>query len=119
MLKALFNLSVHSYDTTVDEEEETHFVRLVTVLHDLLLADAQSAARKHELDNHVINLLTNMPDQCLKQLVTIVVADHVAVPKMVYEGQNMSALYEILRFLENRFGSDPVTIILFKNCSRN
>lgn len=112
-MKALFNLSVHSYDTTVDEEEETHFVRLVTVLHDLLLADAQSATRKQELDNHVINLLTNMPDQCLKQLVTMVTVNQVVVPKMVYEGQNMSALYEILRFLRNRFGSDPVIFTLF------
>ena len=50
VLKVLFNLTVRSNDSnTVDEEEEAHFLRLVSILHDLLLCEVQSAEKQQEL----------------------------------------------------------------------
>ena len=50
VLKVLFNLTVKTSDAgMVDEEQEAHFLRLVSILHDLLTCDVQSLDKQHEL----------------------------------------------------------------------
>lgn len=89
-------------DETVDEEEETQYFQLVLILRQLLLVTTQSEAKKLELHNNVINLLTNVPGKCFQNLLTPVQDDK--LPKdLQFEEMDMSAIRKIVDFLENRF----------------
>ncbi|KAG8230759.1 hypothetical protein J437_LFUL009819 [Ladona fulva] len=81
VLKVLFNLTVGKgkFDHTgemrriFDEEEEAHFLRLTTVLHDLLLCDAKTPSKRDELrkifdeeeEAHFLRLTTVLHDLLL------------------------------------------------------
>lgn len=83
-------------------------MRLVTIMYNLLLVPVQNNDKKLTLHSNIVNLLTNMPDKCYKQLVTPV-QEGQSIPKIVqYEEQNMMAIYELLRFLESRFAEQNV-----------
>ncbi|KAK9730971.1 Guanine nucleotide exchange factor synembryn [Popillia japonica] len=104
ILKTLFNLTLRSKNQAImEEEEECHYLRLVTVLHDLLLVETEEKDKKLELTGHIIHLLLNMPDYCLKPLIRPIEDDVEAAPEITYERYNMSALHEILRYLKSRF----------------
>ncbi|XP_014671186.1 PREDICTED: synembryn-A-like [Priapulus caudatus] len=49
ILKVLFNLTVHVDKTNLDEEEEAHFMRMVSILHDLLICQTESKEKREEL----------------------------------------------------------------------
>lgn len=113
ILKVLFNLTVHTDKRSdIDEEEEAYYMHLVTVLRNLLISEAQSPSKKLELHSHIINLLTNMPNSCYKQLV-VALKENSNVPKnLQYEEQNMEAIYQVFTFLESRFTNDVVSIVM-------
>jgi hypothetical protein len=55
VLKALFNLTAKSEECEEGQEEERgQFVCLATILHDLLLSEAQSCEKHYELHKYVI-----------------------------------------------------------------
>ncbi|XP_069680311.1 synembryn-A [Periplaneta americana] len=101
VLKVLFNLTVKSGDqTSVDEEEEAHFLRLVSILHDLLLCECQSCEKQDELHNHTVNLLMSIPSNCYEELMTPVQRSPHDPPKeFEYDGRNMEAVAVLLDFL--------------------
>jgi hypothetical protein len=58
-LKALFNLTAKSGENEEEEgreEERDQFVRLASILHDLLLSEAQSCEKQYELHKYVVCL---------------------------------------------------------------
>lgn len=101
VLKVLFNLTVKSSDSSVvDEEEEAHFLRLVSILHDLLLCDVQSLEKHQELHNHTVNLLTSIPSNCYEELMTPIQRSTRDPEKDVeYDGRNMEAVAVLIEFL--------------------
>jgi hypothetical protein len=56
VLKVLFNLTVAVDKNSLDEEEEAHFMRLVSVLHDLLLIETATKDKKEEVERWVLPL---------------------------------------------------------------
>ncbi|CAF0858013.1 unnamed protein product [Didymodactylos carnosus] len=97
ILKTLFNLTVdlpnitHSY-ALQEEEEEAHLQRLVSILRELLLCFAQNSDKQFELQNHIINLLTNMPKTCFEELLTPVNDDESEDSDYEYEGEEIMNL---------------------------
>ncbi|KAG1658186.1 Synembryn-A [Nymphon striatum] len=95
ILKVLFNLTTTSNDTDLDEEEESHYLRLVSILHDLILTDSTEQQRKHEILGHIINLLTNMPSSSYEQLLSpqSLNTSKIQISKdNVYDGMNVEAV---------------------------
>ncbi|CAF1311459.1 unnamed protein product, partial [Didymodactylos carnosus] len=107
ILKTLFNLTVdlpnitHSY-ALQEEEEEAHLMRLVSILRELLLCMGPNSEKQFELQNHIINLLTNMPKTCFEELLTPVNNDENEDSDYEYEGKNMEAINIVLQFLDYR-----------------
>ncbi|KAG8176562.1 hypothetical protein JTE90_010773 [Oedothorax gibbosus] len=103
VLKCLFNLTVSVEKGDMEEEEEAHYMRLVSILHDILLSDTKSAEKKEELQSHTIDLLTTMPMSTYEELLTPVLRpeDEKDNP-MVFEGMDMEAVGILLSFLERR-----------------
>ncbi|CAF0737113.1 unnamed protein product [Rotaria sordida] len=106
ILKTLYNLTVdlpnltHSY-AIQEEEEEAHLMRLVSILRELLLCYGPNDEKQMELQNHIINLLTNMPKTCFEELLSpAVLEDENGGDE--HNGKNMEAINIILRFLDHR-----------------
>ncbi|XP_035221849.1 synembryn-A-like isoform X2 [Stegodyphus dumicola] len=104
VLKVLFNLTVNVEKYNMEEEEEAHYMRLVSILHDILLSDAKPAEKKEELLSHTIDLLTNMPMSSYEELLTPVLKIHdTKVDNVVeFDGMNMEAICVLLNFLDKR-----------------
>lgn len=105
ILKILFNLTVTVDKNTLDEEEEGHFMRLVSVLRDLLMIKTLSKDRQEELTSHTVNLLTNIPRDCYEELLiplNEVDIEGVENKEVEYDGRNMEAIIVLLNFLYNR-----------------
>ncbi|CAF0782941.1 unnamed protein product [Adineta steineri] len=106
ILKTLYNLTVdlpnltHSY-AIQEEEEEAHLMRLVSILRELLLCYGPNNEKQMELQNHIINLLTNMPKTCFEELLSPAVLDD-DNDNDEHNGKNMEAINTILRFLDHR-----------------
>ncbi|ESO01502.1 hypothetical protein HELRODRAFT_174453 [Helobdella robusta] len=101
VLKVLFNITI--VEGSLNEEEEAHFMRLVSVLHDLLLCPVQSADKKHELHCHTVHLLTVVPSDSYEELLTpaeIKVTHLLTCEDSEYEGKNMDAIIVLLEFLK-------------------
>lgn len=112
VLKVLFNLTVRSdINVEVDEEEEAHYINLISILRRLLLAAGDNSKKTLEMHGHIVNLLTNMPNKCYKQLIVPVQANEDVPKSLQYEEQNMKAIHVILKYLENRFEGDLVSLI--------
>lgn len=108
ILKVLYNLTVKSnFTVSIDEEEEAHYIRLVIILHDLLLRQTESTSKTTELHSHVINLLTALPPNCLRELATPVPNTQELIKDFEYDGYSMEAIYILLTFLKNRLNNDP------------
>lgn len=115
ILKVLFNLYVNSnFTITNDEEEETHYLRLVIILHDMLLTSTHSPTNRGELDVHIIGLLTALPSRYLKELYTPITDDQELSKEMEYEGHNMEAVYILLASLKNRLNNPQVIINVWR-----
>ncbi|KAJ8919466.1 hypothetical protein NQ315_016566 [Exocentrus adspersus] len=105
VLKALFNLTVHI--DVENAEDMAEIINLTEILRNYLLISTDSLDKTWMLRNNVINLLTNVPDECYKYLL-IPVQDGIRMPKnLQFEGQNMTTIYEILMFLMAKFNDDP------------
>ncbi|CAG2233154.1 chaperone Ric-8A-like [Mytilus edulis] len=105
ILKILFNLTVTVDKNTLDEEEEAHFMRLVSVLRDLLMVKTLSKDRQEELTSHTVNLLTNIPRDCYEEL--LIPLNEMDIEGMEnkeveYDGRNMEAIILLLNFLFSR-----------------
>lgn len=111
ILKVLYNLTVKSnFTVSIDEEEEAHYIRLVIILHDLLLRQTESTSKTTELHSHIINLLTALPPNCLRELATPVPNTQELIKDFEYDGYSMEAIYILLTFLKNRLNNDPVRL---------
>ncbi|KAG1714950.1 Synembryn-A [Nymphon striatum] len=133
ILKVLFNLTTTSNDTDLDEEEESHYLRLVSILHDLILTDSTEQQRKHEILGHIINLLTNMPSSSYEQLLSpqSLNTSKIQISKdNVYDGMNVEAVASILHFLKKQLDDSmnapsqkeslaPVLACLCESCRSN
>ncbi|XP_023223249.1 synembryn-A-like [Centruroides sculpturatus] len=105
VLKVLFNLTVNIDRYNLDEEEEAHFMRLVSILHDILLCDTSTVDKKNELHSHTVNLLTNMPTSSYEELlipITDIPIDKSDNKEHEYEGMSMEVISVLLKFMENR-----------------
>jgi len=106
ILKILFNLTVTVTRDNLDEEEEAHFMRLVSVLHDLLICqEVASKDKLEELQSHTVNLLTNMPPVSYEELLTPLnegAIGGVENKDIEYDGKNMEAVVRLLEFLDKR-----------------
>lgn len=105
VLKVLFNLTVNIDRYNLDEEEEAHFMRLVSILHDILLCDALTSDKKNELHSHTVNLLTNMPASSYEELLiplTDIPGDKSNNKEYEYEGMSLEVIVVLLKFMENR-----------------
>ncbi|RZB40261.1 synembryn-A [Asbolus verrucosus] len=124
ILKALFNLTLNSYGISDDKDEE-QCAHLVNVLRIYLLIPTTSKEKTVVLQNNIINLLTNMPSQTYKDLITTIQPEQNISNKFQYDGLNMTAFYEILKFLQDKFSDEtsvnkqyevlsPVVTVLLK-----
>lgn len=69
ILKILFNITMTSPLTLESEEDEHHFKRLALILHDLLLYEVVNVEVQEDYHSNIINLLTNIPENCYVDLV--------------------------------------------------
>ncbi|CAE1329538.1 Synembryn-A [Acanthosepion pharaonis] len=105
ILKILFNLTMSLKKKSLDEEEDGHLMRLVSVLRELLICKTESKDRKEELVSHTVNLLTNMPVDSFEQLLTPINesgADSIDNKDIEYDGKNMESIVVLLNFLHHR-----------------
>ncbi len=110
ILKILFNITEALDRNNLDEEDEAHFLRLVSILHDLLLCETVSKEKKEILQSHTVNLLTNMPRESYEELLTPMTeeaAGGMENKDIEYDGKNMQAILTLLEFLDKRL-SVPV-----------
>uniref|UniRef100_T1JDW5 LysM domain-containing protein n=1 Tax=Strigamia maritima TaxID=126957 RepID=T1JDW5_STRMM len=110
VLKTLFSLTMHVDKNNLDEvrvkkEEEAHFLRMVSILHDILICPTHTKEKREEVQNHTVNLLTNMPAVCYDELLTPLSDGAVGGydnKDVEYDGQNMEAVVILLDFLDRR-----------------
>ncbi|KAL5007732.1 hypothetical protein ScPMuIL_016538 [Solemya velum] len=105
ILKILFNITVTVDKNSLDEEEEAHFMRLVSVLRDLLMFKTVSKDKRDELQKHTVNLLTNMPKDCYEELLIPLIEGDVGGienKEVEFDGKNMEAIVVLLDFLYRR-----------------
>jgi len=129
ILKILFNLTISVEKKSVNEEEEAHCMRLVSILHDLLMSRISSKEKRDNLISHIVNLLVNIPSELYEELLTPVIGDDRGDDKeMEYEGKNMEAIAVILDFLDRKMeGSKqsvketlaPILLCLCEGCRQN
>ncbi|KAK2175329.1 hypothetical protein NP493_722g02070 [Ridgeia piscesae] len=131
ILKILFNLTVTIDRDNMDEEEEAHFLRLVSVLHELLVCDVASKDKREELHSHTVNLLTNMPRESYEELLTPLNEGAVGGAEnkdVEYDGKNMEAIVTLMDFLDKRLdvpkqsmkeGLAPILHCLCEICRAN
>lgn len=105
ILKILFNLTISVEKKIVDEEEEAHFMRLVSILHDLLMSTIMSKDKQEDLQSHIVNLLINIPADFYEELLTPMVEEEEKGgerQEIEFDGKNMEAIWVILQFLDHR-----------------
>ncbi|KAL8624070.1 hypothetical protein ACOMHN_019493 [Nucella lapillus] len=105
ILKILFNLTVALEKKSADEEEDAHFMRLVSILRDLLLCRTASKEKKHDLKSHTVNLLINIPADFYEELLTPLNESDVCGIEnkdIEFDGRNMEAIIALLDFLQLR-----------------
>lgn len=96
ILKVLFNLAVEKNET----EEESHCLRLVSMLQQLLLVSTQRST--YDLHQHVVNLLMTIPGSYYSELMSP--ADKSCPPQLEFEGNNMEAVAVLLGLLDEKLG---------------
>lgn len=106
ILKVLFNITYRN-ETAVatEEEEEIQFRRLAVVLHDLLLCKSYSKDKQNDLYSNTVNLLTNVPTACFSELVVPIHEGDDLTAISSFEGNDMSVIDILLKFLKSRLSS--------------
>ncbi|XP_041366459.1 synembryn-A-like [Gigantopelta aegis] len=105
ILKILFNLTVGIQKKSADEEEEAHFMRLVSILRDLLMCRTATKEKQEEIQSHTVNLLINIPVDFYEELLTPMNEPDVRAIEskdVEYDGKNMEAIIVLLLFLGKR-----------------
>lgn len=105
ILKVLFNITVTSVSSLDEQEddEDQHLLRLASVLHDLLLFKTTSREKLNEYHSNIVNLLTNIPVYCFRELVTPLNAS--TCPKeqeVAFETYNMFIVNILCEFLRDK-----------------
>lgn len=90
-------------------------MELAIVLRKLLIIGVQTPEKRSELINHIVNLLTNLPLKNLTPLIAPMEKNKKIPENQQYEKHDMSAVYSILQFLQNKFTAEPVCILKFCN----
>jgi hypothetical protein len=86
-----------------DNDDDEHLQRLASVLHDLLLFKTTSREKLNEYHSNIVNLLTNIPISCFKELVTPLNAS--TCPKdqeVAFETYNMFIVNILCDFLKDK-----------------
>lgn len=126
ILKVLFNITVTNSTTVeTDEDEEQQLKRLAIVLHELLIFEPKSQEIKEDYHSNIINLLTNIPVACYKDLVPNAIEGE---KEEIFESYNMHTINIFINFLElklnNIFGPKasndyeqvpPITTVMIKS----
>ena len=103
VLKILFNLTINIDHIKMDDVDEAHFYRLVSILHDFLLCETRDEDKRDELQNHIVNLLTNMPCKSYEELMSkISELGKPENPEFEFDEMNMEVIAILLRFLNSR-----------------
>lgn len=103
VLKVLFNLTINIDSSKMKEFEEGNYLRLVSILHDLLLCETKNANKKEDLQSSIVNLLTNMPEVTYEELLSkIAELGKPENPDHEYDEMNMEVIAVLLKFLNNR-----------------
>lgn len=117
VLKALFNLTIQS---DINELE-----KLLTALRVLLLAKVSSEEKSLILHNHIVNLLTNIPDRYYEHLVPPIQNSNNTTQ---YDGLDMSAIEKMISLLKYKLHVkktaaedneilSPLLTVLLRACS--
>eukprot|EP00058_Branchiostoma_floridae_P023037 XP_002608527.1 hypothetical protein BRAFLDRAFT_126625 [Branchiostoma floridae] len=99
ILKTMFNVTLTGQARQLDEEELERYKHMTAVCRYMLMCRASSEAKQEELHSHTINLMTNMPRNCLSE---VIVQQGERGVGTEYDGWNMDAIMTILDFLERR-----------------
>lgn len=104
ILKVLFNITVNGPASIEDEDDDDqHLQRLACVLHDLLLYKTTSREKLNEYHSNIVNLLTNIPINCYKELITPLNASSCPKDQEVpFEGYNMFDVKILIDFLKDK-----------------
>ncbi|XP_045597103.1 synembryn-A isoform X1 [Procambarus clarkii] len=68
VLKVLYNLVLHIDKNCPDEEEDSHCLRLISILRSLLLASCRCPEKTDSLHSNTVNLLLVMPPNMYEEL---------------------------------------------------
>ncbi|XP_078041347.1 ric8 guanine nucleotide exchange factor A [Augochlora pura] len=100
VLKALFNLYMHTDDLIGDQEKEDEEKDkyLISTLYKLLLLECR---KEDDLRSNIANLLTVVPYNCYSTFIPPTKEKG----KHVFQGVNMSAVSVLLKFLDQRLES--------------
>ncbi|KAK9875783.1 hypothetical protein WA026_009575 [Henosepilachna vigintioctopunctata] len=101
LLKSLFNLTVH---VKIDENDMNMYKDLMKLLREYLLISTDPKEKSNILHNDVINLLTNMPNQCYSKLIPSMEDRNEKV--LEYRGHNVECLKQILEILKKKLIND-------------
>ncbi|PVD33593.1 hypothetical protein C0Q70_04850 [Pomacea canaliculata] len=113
ILKILFNITVALEKKSADEEEDAHFMRLVSILRDLLLCRTATKEKKYEIRSHTVNLLINIPTDFYEELLTPLNESDVhgiENKDIEYDGKNMEAIISLLDFLQYRLETSKKSV---------
>lgn len=94
-LKALFNITMSE---SSDEDNEHQLRLIVGITRHILMLKTHSEDKTEEAHSHAINLLSNLPVQCLDVLIDVPVQGGLEK----YGGKNMDAVQVLLDFMEKR-----------------
>ncbi|ESN97355.1 hypothetical protein HELRODRAFT_178141 [Helobdella robusta] len=101
ILKILFNLTI--IEGTLDQDKETQFMKLVGVLRGLLVCPIQSSDLRDQLHNHIVQLLTAVPNKNLRELLIsaeVKISYCIGCRDSEYKDMNMDAVIVLLDFLK-------------------
>ncbi|XP_004717215.1 synembryn-A [Echinops telfairi] len=96
ILKVLFNITFDSVKREVDEEDAALYRHLGTLLRHCVMLSA-AGDRTEQLHGHAVNLLGNLPPECLD---TLTPEPHPG--SLEFMGVNMDVIHALLGFLERR-----------------
>uniref|UniRef100_A0A671DXR3 Synembryn n=1 Tax=Rhinolophus ferrumequinum TaxID=59479 RepID=A0A671DXR3_RHIFE len=97
ILKVLFNITFDSVKREVDQEDAALYRHLGTLLRHCVMV-AAAGDRTEEFHGHTVNLLGNLPLQCLDVLLTLEPQEG----SLEFLGVNMDVIRVLLSFLEKR-----------------
>ncbi|KAM5222770.1 chaperone Ric-8A isoform 1-T1 [Hipposideros larvatus] len=97
ILKVLFNITFDSIKREVDQEDAALYRHLGTLLRHCVMVAAAGDCTE-EFHGHTVNLLGNLPVQCLDVLLTLEPQES----SVEFLGVNMDVIHVLLSFLEKR-----------------